>query len=325
MVAGRPVGTPAGAPALPPADTGEALGLPPSRLTITIGLGPSLFEHAGEDRLGLRSRRPAGLLPLGPLPGDQLDAARSDGDLCVQACADDPQVAFHAVRSLLRIARGAVELRWMQLGFDANTATTSGQRTPRNLMGFKDGTNNIKVDDGERMDRFVWVGREERQPWMRGGSYLVARRIRMLIESWDHTALSEQEATIGRRKISGAPLGRTHEHDKPDLRAHGAGGKPAIPLDAHIRLAAPASNERLAILRRGYAYTDGIDPRTGLLDAGLFFVAFQRDPQRQFAAIQRRLGASDALTEYIQHTGSALFAVPPGVRPGGFVGQSLFA
>jgi deferrochelatase/peroxidase EfeB len=192
-------------------------------------------------------------------------------------------------------------------------------------MGFKDGTNNIKVDDDARLERFVWVGREERQPWLRGGSYLVARRIRMLIESWDHTSLSEQEATIGRRKISGAPLTGSREHDKPDLAAHGAGEGAMIPVDAHIRLAAPASNDGLAILRRGYAYTDGIDPRTGLLDAGLFFVAFQHDPQRQFAAIQRRLGASDALTEYIQHTCSALFAVPPGTRAGGFVGERLFA
>jgi deferrochelatase/peroxidase EfeB len=268
---------------------------------------------------------PAGLRPLGPLPGDQLDPARSGGDLCVQACADHPQVAFHAVRNLLRIGRGQVELRWLQLGFDANTATTSGQQTPRNLMGFKDGTNNIKVEDRERLDRFVWLGANEPQAWMRDGTFLVARRIRMLIETWDHSPLSEQQNVIGRYKVSGAPLTGRREHDAPDMDARGADGEPAIPLDAHIRLAAPKDNRGLAMLRRGYAYTDGIDLRTGLLDAGLFFVSFQRDPHTQFAAIQRKLGSNDALTEYIQHTGSGLFAVPPGARAGGYVGAGLFA
>ena len=323
LTIGKPVGTPAGAPLLPPVDTGEALGLPPSRLTITIGLGSELFERDGEDRLGLRTRMPAGLRPLGPLPGDQLDPARSGGDLCVQACADDPQVAFHAVRNLLRIGRGKVELRWLQLGFDANTATTRAGDTPRNLMGFKDGTNNIKVDETDRLDRFVWLDGGEPQAWMRGGTFLVARRIRMLIETWDHSPLDEQERIIGRFKVSGAPLTGTAEHDVPDLDAKGADGQPAIPLDAHIRLAAPKDNGGATILRRGYAYTDGIDPRTGLLDAGLFFVSFQRDPHVQFAAIQRKLGTMDGLTEYIQHTGSGLFAIPPGARAGGYVGQTL--
>jgi deferrochelatase/peroxidase EfeB len=323
MTAGQPVGTPAGELLLPPEDTGEALGLPPSRLTITIGLGSELFERDGEDRLGLRTHMPTGLRPLGPLPGDQLDPARSGGDLCVQACADDPQVAFHAVRNLLRIGRGQVELRWLQLGFDANTATTTAGDTPRNLMGFKDGTNNIKVDEADRMDRFVWLDRSEPQAWMRGGTFLVARRIRMLIETWDHSPLREQQTVIGRYKVSGAPLTGRREHDTPDLDAKGIHGQPAIPLDAHIRLAAPKDNKGATILRRGYAYTDGIDPRTGLLDAGLFFISFQRDPATQFAAIQRKLGTMDALTEYIQHTGSGLFAVPPGVRSGGYVGAGL--
>jgi deferrochelatase/peroxidase EfeB len=325
MTAGHPAGAVAGQPELPPQDTGEALGLGPSSLTITIGVAPSLFERDGEDRIGLRARQPSALKPIGPLPGDQLDPVRSGGDICVQACADDPQVAFHAVRNLLRAGRGTVELRWLQLGFAGNTATTSGQATPRNLMGFKDGTNNLKVDDAAAMRQHVWVGGEEPQAWFRGGSYLVARRIRMLIESWDRDRLGDQEAVIGRRKVSGAPLSGRAEFDTADLAARGADGQPAIPVDAHIRLAAPATNDGAAILRRGYAYTDGIDPRTGLLDAGLFFIAFQRDPQRQFVAIQRRLGASDALTEYVQHTGSGLFAVLPGVRGrAGYLGEGLF-
>ncbi|HEY1276697.1 MAG TPA: iron uptake transporter deferrochelatase/peroxidase subunit [Thermoleophilaceae bacterium] len=319
MTSGRPTGAIAANPEVPPADTGEAEGLPASRLTVTVGVGPDVFEKGGKDRLGLRARRPSALEPLGPLPGDQLDPARTGGDLCIQACADDPQVAFHAVRNLLRAGRGLVELRWLQLGFGSNTKTTSDEPTPRNLMGFKDGTRNLKVDDAAQMERFVWVGDEEPQEWFRGGTYVVARRIRMLIESWDRTALNEQERVIGRHKVSGAPIDQRAEFDEPNFKGR------AIDVDAHIRLAAPEDNQGVSILRRGYAYTDGIDPRTGLLDAGLFFVAFQRDPDKQFAALQRRLGTSDALNEYIQHTGSGLFAILPGVRRGGYLGAGLFA
>jgi deferrochelatase/peroxidase EfeB len=171
----------------------------------------------------------------------------------------------------------------------------------------------------------VWAGADEPQAWFRGGTYVVARRIRMLIESWDRTVLGEQERVIGRHKVSGAPLGGHAEFDPPDLAAAGPDG-PMIDTDAHIRLAAPRTNAGARILRRGYAYTDGIDARTGLLDAGLFFIAFQRDPERQFIALQRRLGADDALNEYIQHTGSGLFAILPGVRDArDELGRGLFA
>ncbi|HEY7622479.1 MAG TPA: iron uptake transporter deferrochelatase/peroxidase subunit [Solirubrobacteraceae bacterium] len=318
MTSGLPTGAVEGNPEVPPLDTGEAEGLPTARLTVTVGLGPEVFEKRGEDRMGLLARRPSALKPLGPLPGDQLDPGRTGGDLCIQACADDPQVAFHAVRNLLRAGRGLVELRWLQLGFGSNTKTTSDQPTPRNLMGFKDGTRNLRVDDPAQMKRFVWVGDDEPQGWFRGGTYVVARRIRMLIESWDRTALGEQERVIGRRKVSGAPVGQHAEFDAPNLKGR------AIDVDAHIRLAAPQVNDGAQILRRGYAYTDGIDARTGLLDAGLFFVAFQRDPEKQFVALQRRLGTGDALNEYIQHTGSGLFAILPGVRRDSYLGAGLF-
>jgi deferrochelatase/peroxidase EfeB len=255
--------------------------------------------------------------------GDELDPRRTGGDLCIQACADDPQVAFHAVRNLARLGRGVVVMRWFQLGFGRTSSTSSSQATPRNLMGFKDGTNNIKAEDAAAMSRFVWAGDDTDQQWMRGGSYLVARRIRMLIETWDRTSLDEQQRVFGRDKTEGAPLHAGKEFDMVDLAATGADGKPVIDTDAHIRLAAPATNGDERILRRGYSYTDGMDPRTGQLDAGLFFVAFQRDPRRGFIPIQRRL-ASDLLNEYIVHTGSGIFACPPGVRPGGSWGDGLF-
>jgi deferrochelatase/peroxidase EfeB len=307
----------------PPADTGEAEGLGPANLTVTFGFGPTLFGHGGADRFGLAAQRPEALRRLPPLPGDELDPDRSDGDLCIQACADQPEVAFHAVRNLARIGRGTVVMRWSQLGFGRTAKTAASQATPRNLMGFKDGTNNITADEQDALRRHVWVG-DEAPAWLRGGTYMVTRRIRMLIEVWDRASLADQEATIGRRKASGAPLGASAEHERVDLRARGGDGLPAVPADAHIRLAAPASNDGERLLRRGYSFTDGFDAELGQLDAGLFFIAFQRDAHKQFAAIQARLGA-DALNEYIKHTSSALFAVPPGVRDGrDHVGRLLF-
>jgi deferrochelatase/peroxidase EfeB len=325
LTRGLPVGTLAGNDEEPPEDTGEAQGLPAAQLTLTFGFGPTFFEKDGEDRLGLRSRRPALLRPLGPLPGDELDEDRSGGDLCVQACSNDPLVAFHAIRNLNRIGRGVVVLRWTQLGFGRTSTTSRSQSTPRNLMGFKDGTNNIRAEDTAAMDRAVWVGRDEPQAWMRGGSYLVARRIRMLIESWDRDRIADQEAVIGRRKVSGAPIGRRDEFDEVDLQAKDGAGQTLVAPDAHVRLASPATNGGIELLRRGYSFTDGIDPRTGQLDAGLFFIAFMRDPHAQFAALLRRLGVADALNEYNKHVGSGLFAVAGGVRPGQFIAQDLFS
>jgi deferrochelatase/peroxidase EfeB len=319
--AGEMVGEVNDVPLAPPDDTGETVGLLPSSLTVTFGFGPSLFEKPG---LGLASKRPAALKPLPPLPGDELNPAESGGDICVQACADDPQVAFHAIRDLARVARGAAVMRWMQLGFGRAASTGRDQVTPRNLQGFKDGTNNLDGSDSAAMGQYVWVGDEDPQAWFQGGTYLVTRRIRMLIETWDRSTLGDQQDTIGRFKESGAPLTGTHEHDRPNMRARTASGRPVIPLDAHIRLAAPASNSGIRILRRGYSYTDGIDPASGKLDAGLFFICFQRDPHSQFVPLQRRLGSRDALNEYIRHTSSALFAVPPGAQRGSFLGAGLF-
>ncbi len=321
MTAGELVGAVENRPQSPPVDTGEAVGLRPGNLTITVGFGPTLFD----DRFGLAGKRPAALEPIPTLPGDYLDADRSDGDLCVQACSDDPQVAFHVMRNFARIGRGVVVMRWSQLGFGRTSTTSTSQSTPRNLMGFKDGTNNIKAEDTAEMNRFVWVGDETDQPWMRGGSYLVARRIRMLIETWDADYLADQEHVFGRAKDSGAPFGGTDEFDPVELSAKAKDGSPLIPADAHIRLASPKLHDGQKILRRGYSYTDGTDPRTGQLDAGLFFLCFQQDPRTQFIPIQRLLGRQDALNEYIKHVGSGLYAVPPGLAAAGdWYGRTLF-
>jgi len=324
MTAGQPVGDPAGDPNAPPSDTGEAVGLGPARLTLTFGFGPSLFDRAGSDRFGLAGFRPAALADLPAFAHDELDPAASDGDLCVQACAEDPQVAFHAIRELARIGRGTVAVRWSQLGFGRTSSTVANQATPRNLQGFLDGTNNVHGDDEPTMDQHIWVSDQDDPAWMRGGTYLVSRRIRMRIEVWDRSSLGDQQATIGRQKRTGAPLGGVAERDTVDLTAVGPDSKPVIPLDAHIRLAAPATNGGIRLLRRGYSFTDGIDSQTGQLDGGLFFVCFQRDPRTGFVPVQTRLAGNDALNEYIEHVGSGLFAVPPGIAAGGYIGQTLF-
>jgi deferrochelatase/peroxidase EfeB len=323
LMAGHDVGEPQANAAAPPTDTGEAVGLDPAHLTLTFGLGPTLFTRDGVDRFGLASRRPAALADLPSFAGDKLDPDRSGGDLCVQACSNDPLVAYHAVRNLARIARGTAVMRWSQQGFGRTSSTTSDQVTPRNLMGFKDGTNNLHAATSA-FDRHVWVRSDDGPAWMTGGSYLVARRIRMRIEIWDRSSLTDQERTIGRTKGEGAPLGGVHERDAIDLARNDEKGDPVVPVDAHVRLANQEATG-IHILRRGYSFTDGTDPVTGQLDAGLFFLAYQRDPRTQFVELQRKL-ATDALNEYIQHVSSALFAVPPGVsRSGDALGAALFA
>ncbi|WP_432881725.1 iron uptake transporter deferrochelatase/peroxidase subunit [Kribbella sp. CA-245084] len=303
----------------PPEDTGEAVGLPPARLTITVGFGPSLFDK----RFGLAAKRPKALVDLPHFIGDDLDPTRSYGDIAVQACSDDPQVAVHAIRNLARIGFGRVAVRYSQLGFGRTSSTSRAQATPRNLFGFKDGTANLKLEDADKLEQQLWVQPEDGPDWMVGGSYLVSRRIRMNIEIWDRTSLGEQEGIIGRGKGTGAPLGKSDEFDTLDFNAKQADGEPKIPADSHVRLAHPTFNNGAELLRRGYNFVDGSDG-LGRLDAGLFFLAYQRDPRKQFIPIQNQLAKSDTMNEYIHHVGSGIFACPPGVTPGGYWGEKLF-
>lgn len=329
MTQGRPAGEfgPAAGPYdSPPDDTGEAFDLPASGLTVTFGFGESLFtDAAGKSRFGLGDRRPAALVALPHFRGDALQPQRSDGDLCVQACADDPQVAVHAIRNLSRIAFGTAPLRWSQLGFGRTSSTSTSQATPRNLFGFKDGTANLKAEQAALVDDHVWVqdSDDPAAAWLHGGSYLVARRINMTIEIWDRQALREQERVIGRTKGDGAPLSGGTEFSLPNFDLKGAGDQPLIDVDSHVRIAHPTQNKGTQILRRGYNFADGNND-LGRLDAGLFFITFVRNPVTQYVPLQSRLSRLDAMQEYVQHTGSGLFAVPPGVAPGEFVGQRLF-
>ncbi|MEN0130516.1 MAG: iron uptake transporter deferrochelatase/peroxidase subunit [Brevundimonas sp.] len=342
-----PYGPASGPYDAPPDDTGEAADLLPAGLTITFGFGRSLFVGpTGKDRFGLAARMPDALVDLPHFPADNLDPARTGGDLVVQACADDPQVAVHAIRNLSRAAFGSATIRWTQLGYGRTSSTSTAQRTPRNLFGFKDGTANVKAEETSDLDAHVWVPASAAasdsadSAWMTGGSYLVARRIRMRIETWDRTSLREQEGLVGRNKGEGAPLSGGTEFTEPDFTATGRANQPLIPMDSHVRLAHPDFNSGVRMLRRGYNFTDGNDS-LGRLDAGLFFIAFVTDPRTHYIPMQNQLSKSDGLMEYLEHTGSGLFAVPPGLddvkfvrgadgtplttRHSPFVGQELFA
>lgn len=316
-----------GNPYAPPSDTGEALGLPASQLTLTIGFGPSFFRKDGKDRFGIADQQPAELKDLPKFPNETMDPARSGGDICVQACANDPQVAVHAIRNLARVGFGTVAVRYSQLGFGRTSSTTRDQATPRNLFGFKDGTNNIKADETGLLDQNVWVADGDGPAWLTGGSYLITRRIRMRIENWDRTTLLEQERVIGRQKGSGAPNGLQQEFEELDLDLADDKGKPLIDVDAHVRLVSPENLGGVEILRRGYNFTDGSDG-FGHLDAGLFFIAFVRSPEKQFIPMLGEMSRKDAMNEYITHTGTAVFACPPGLREGdssAYWGSTLFA
>ncbi len=310
-------------------DAGDALGLAPARLTLTFGFGPGLFVKDGHDRYGLAEQRPAALVDMPRFNGDQLLEARSGGDLMVQACADDAEIAFHAVRVLAQLSYGVAEKRWLQTGF---LPPTPAGETPRNLMGFKDGTINPAVDDPPMMARHVWVG-DEGAAWMRTGSYVVLRRIRIALEHWDRTPVDFQEETIGRRKLSGAPITGGAEFDALDLDRTDADGNPVIAENAHVRLAAPEANDGAQILRRSYGYNDGLSftaerwpPwRQGMeYDAGLLFIAWQRDPRTGFIKLFDAMSKLDALNQFTTHTASAMFACPGGFGAGEFVGQRLF-
>jgi deferrochelatase/peroxidase EfeB len=309
---------------VPGPDSAGAVGLPPARLTLTFGFGPGLFVKDGKDRYGLLGSRPDALIDLPRFNGDQLVAEKAGGDLSIQACADDPQVAFHAVRELARLSYDAADLRWAQTGF---LSRPSDGTTPRNLMGFKDGT-----QTPAQVDKAVWAG-DDGPAWMRGGSYVVVRRIRMALEHWDRTKVSFQEQTFGRHKYSGAPLGLKGEFEPLGLDRNDADENPTIQENAHVRLGNAAENGAAEILRRGYSYNDGVNftaerwpPwRQGMeYDAGLLFVCYQTDPRTGFVKLFEKMAKFDMLNQFVTHTGGGLFACPGGVQKGEFIGQRLF-
>lgn len=301
----------------PAEDTGVALDAGPSSLTVTFGFGRTFF-----DRTGLASRRPSGLDPLPAFSADALDPRRSEGDLWVQIGADDALVAFHALRAVQKDAGDAARVRWQMNGFNRSAGATAKPMTARNLMGQVDGTGNPKPTDPD-FDRRIFVpAGAGTQEWMAGGSYAVVRRIRMLLDDWEKLPLDRQERVIGRRKSDGAPLTGGSETTELDLNKLGPDGKTVIPDNAHSRISAPEQNGGAAMLRRPFSFHDGIAP-DGTPDAGLLFVCWQADPLRGFVPVQRKLDRGDALSAFIRHEASGLFAVPGGPAEGEYVGQRL--
>ena len=330
MCAGELVGgEPNANPMAPPKDTGEVWGYPPAGLSITFGFGRGLFEDAeGRDRYGLQAKMPQVVAEGIPkFPNEVIRTESSGGDLMVQACANDPQVCVHAIRNLTRIGFGTVALRWGQIGYGRTSSTSTAQQTPRNLFGFKDGTANLKAEDGEaELAEHLWVqeGDDAAADWLAGGTYLVLRKIKMHLEIWDRVALGEQQEIIGRDKHYGAPLSVENPSPEDEFTAPEY-GTTAIAKDAHIAVVSPQHNGGARMLRRGYNYTDGNDS-LGRLDAGLFFIACVRDPRKGFYPTLQKMTRKDALTEYLQHVGTGLFAIPRGVQEGErMIGQSLFA
>lgn len=294
---------------VPPVDTGEADSLAAYDLTLTFGIAPSFLK-----KLGLSDKAPKEFVDLPKFPRDQIRKEISGGDLCIQACANDPQVAFHAIRQLVRVARGNITMRWSKAGF---LGYDSQNETARNLFAFKDGTANQKIL--QSADKDLWVDADN---WLKNGSYLVVRTIQMHLETWDRTSLAEQQRTFGRTRPEGAPLGKDHEFDDLDLNAQNDKGEALIPEDSHVAL---AHKTGLQMLRRSYSYADGIDRRTGQFDAGLLFISFQKNPD-QFVVIQNALGNPDRMNEYITHIGSGLFACFAGVsdKEDDYLGKALF-
>jgi deferrochelatase/peroxidase EfeB len=293
---------------LPPPDNG-ILGYTaaPDDLTITLGLGASLFD----DRYGLAAKQPAQLVRMPAFPNDEPHPDSSHGDLVLQICGGTEDTVTHALRRLMRATRASLTLRWMMSGFVRPNTLTGGQVSTRNLLGFKDGTANPSPADAKLMDELVWVQPGDAEPaWATGGSYQVVRIIRNRVEFWDRTALKTQELIIGRSKESGAPLDGTRETDIPQFGNDPDGS--STPLSAHIRLANPRTDatEKNRILRRGFNYSNGFTP-DGQLDQGLLFICFQRNLDDGFVAVQTRLDG-EALEEYIRPVGGGYFFVPPG-------------
>ena len=286
----------------------------PARLTVTFGLGPSLFDG----RYGLAMQRPAPLADIPHFKSDRLDPAISNGDLAVQFCSDDKAVTLHAAAAIAAAARGAARIRWSQEGFirDRLPGDTSPNR--RNLFGFLDGSNNLHGSDAAKMRTNVWA--DDASPaWMQNGTYMVTRKIVMQMAEFLTESVDLQQDTFGRNKGTGAPLGEQKESDPVDPSK-------VLP-DCHIMMANQrrAYSQKERILRRSYNYTDGYDAQLSNPEGGLFFIAFQQDPRRQFIRIQGRMSHGDRLTKYIVHRSSAIWAVPPGASSGGYVGETLFS
>lgn len=301
-----------GQPAL--GDTEPEIAASPSGLTITVGLGRSLFTRTGrEDRI------PRQLAPIPDFATDRLEPRWGQTDLLLQVGSDDALSLAHAVRMLTKDLSTLTEVRWMQQGFRAAAPAVPGSLSTRNLMGQVDGTVNPQPGTPQ-FDEVVWI--DEGDDWVVGGTVLVLRRIRMHLDEWEILDRSTQEVVIGRHIDTGAPLGQTHETDPVPFDAVDDNGLPVIAADAHVRVAhAPTTAEM--ILRRPYSYDAGMHDGTN--DVGLLFAAYTKDPTASFIPMQQRLAESDAFNRWNTTIGSAAYLIPAGASADGYVAEGVFA
>lgn len=293
------------------ADSEPELAVAPARLTVTFGFGPGFVARADGEA-------PGWLRPLPAFTVDRLQPEFTDGDLLIQVAADDPLTVAHASRMLLKDARSFAALRWSQQGFRRAHGSVRPGTTMRNLFGQVDGTSNPAPGTAD-FDEVVW----STQGWLAGGTGMVVRRIRMDLDTWDRLDRGGRDQALGRFQSTGAPLTGSDEFDEPDFAATTAIGFPVIPEFSHLRRArSDRAGER--IFRRAYNYDDVPAPGQ-ISNAGLIFVAFQADVDRQFTPIQRRLDELDLLNQWTVPIGSAVFAVPPGCREGGYIGETLLS
>ena len=297
------------------ADAQPQLALGPARLTATVGFGPSLYS-----KLGLEDKRPASLKELPAFKVDDLKAEFCGGDVLLHVSADDPIVLSHAVRRLIADSTEFASVRWSQQGFSNAQGVTPKGVSQRNLMGQVDGTDNPALGS-EDFANTVWI--EDGPDWIRGGTLLVFRRIAMQLNTWDQLGRQAKEEVIGRKLDTGAPLGGQNENDVPDFDAVGAGGLKVIPEFAHIRRASPqAPGQRF--FRRPFNYEVGM-ASDGTPDVGLLWTAYQRDIDKQYLPVQRRLDQFDLLSQWTKPIGSAVFAIAGGVSEGEIIAAKLFA
>lgn len=299
-------------PKFPPADSG-ILGpdVTPDNLTITVGLGASLFD----DRFGLKPQKPGQLQRMTGFPNDALQKDLCHGDLVIQFCSNTPDTNIHALRDIMKSLPDLLMVRWKQEGSVPVQPPHSpkAKESARNFLGFRDGSANPDAADTALMERILWVRQGAGEPeWAADGSYMAVRIIRNFVERWDRTPLQEQETIFGRRKDSGAPFDGRTETDVPNYSRDPEGK--VTPMDAHIRLANPrdANAERHLILRRPFNYSNGVT-KAGQLDMGLLFIAFQADLEKGFITVQKRLDG-EPLEEYIKPVGGGYFFALPGVK-----------
>lgn len=296
------------------ADTEAELAVHPARLTVTFGFGPRLVHIVAPQQA------PGWLKPLPDFSIDKLVPEFSGGDLLLQICSDDPVTVAHAQRMLLKDCRSFAAVRWVQSGFRRAHGTEASGTTMRNLFGQVDGTSNA-VAGGEPYEKVVW-GDGRIPSWTENGTSLVIRRIRMDLDTWDELDRSGREESVGRKLGNGAPLTGVQEHDEPDFKALNPHGFPVIADFSHMRRSRP-DDESQRIFRRAYNY-DGAPSAGSVSESGLIFACYQADVDKQFVPIQQRLDELDLLNTWTTPIGSAVFAIPPGCQPGGFIGDRLF-